>query len=53
MFLKRLRRKRQWLIYGSEIQNVKALGFRLTDDEVKRLDELSVEGNTLSIVQAG
>ncbi|KAK6522329.1 hypothetical protein TWF281_002894 [Arthrobotrys megalospora] len=34
-------------------QNAKALGFRLTDDEVKRLDELSVEGKTLSIVQAG
>ncbi|KAK6330686.1 hypothetical protein TWF718_002885 [Orbilia javanica] len=34
-------------------ENVKALGFRLTDDEVQRLDELSVEGNTLAIVQAG
>ncbi|KAK6496131.1 hypothetical protein TWF481_002155 [Arthrobotrys musiformis] len=34
-------------------ENAKALGFRLTDDEVKRLDELSVEGTTLPLVQAG
>ncbi|EPS35386.1 hypothetical protein H072_11256 [Dactylellina haptotyla CBS 200.50] len=34
-------------------QNIQALGFRLTDDEVKRLDELAVDGRTISIVQAG
>ncbi|KAF3226611.1 hypothetical protein TWF106_000351 [Orbilia oligospora] len=34
-------------------ENSKALGFRLTNEEVERLDELSVEGNTLAVIQAG
>ncbi|KAK6353592.1 hypothetical protein TWF696_005555 [Orbilia brochopaga] len=34
-------------------QNIKALGFRLTDEEVARLDGLAVDGTTLRYVQAG
>ncbi|KAK6542437.1 hypothetical protein TWF694_006391 [Orbilia ellipsospora] len=34
-------------------QNIQALGFRLTDEEVAKLDELAMDGNTIAIVQAG
>ncbi|KAF3901717.1 hypothetical protein AA313_de0200134 [Arthrobotrys entomopaga] len=34
-------------------QNIQALGFRLTDEELAKLDELAQDGKTIAIVQAG